>query len=56
MRGRMPKTGKEGIYTKRLLSDLLKGYKKQFIIVVVCILLVSISQISAGIFSPKIID
>ena len=56
MRGRMPRTGKEGMYIKRLLKDLMSKYKKQFILVTVCLLLTSISQTSAAIFSPKIIN
>ena len=56
MRGRMPRTGKEGMYIKRLLKDLMAKYKKQFILVTICLLLTSISQTSAAIFSPKIIN
>ena len=53
---RMPRTGNEGKQMKRLLSDLWKGYKKELIIVTICLLLTSISNTAGSLFSPRIIN
>lgn len=53
---RMPRTGNEGKQMKRLLSDLWKGYKKELIIVTICLLLTSISNTAGSLFTPRIIN
>ena len=40
MRGKMPRTGKEGLVAKRLLKDLFTKYKKQLIAVFILLIFI----------------
>ena len=52
----MPKTGNEGKVVKRLLKDLFSRYGKQFIAVVILLLVTSISNVTGSLFTPRIIN
>ena len=56
MRGKMPRTGKEGLVAKRLLKDLFTKYKKQLIAVFILLIFTSISNVTGSLFTPKIIN
>ena len=56
MRGKMPRTGKEGLVAKRLMKDLFTGYKKQLIAVFILLIFTSISNVTGSLFTPKIIN